>query len=299
MISATVLQLAVTGLALGAVYALIATGFYITHLTVDKVNFGQGDFVMVAAFLMLSTRAQGWPVLLGAPAVLAAMVALGALLERVAIKPLEGRRTSPVGVYAWILTTAGFAFIVQNIVELVYGKSTQYSPPLFSADRNAFIEVLGMRLAVEELLVIATAIAVAGLFYGFMFRSRWGKNIQAVAFNPDAAALLGIDTRSVKVVVFLVAAMLAGLAGILVGPLISVHPHMGLILTIKALVVAAIGGLSNPVGILVGGLLFGVAEAASNYADSSFGDLYPLVAAMIVIAARPSGLFAEGSTDVR
>ena len=132
-----------------------------------------------------------------------------------------------------------------------------------------------------------------------MFRSRWGKSILVVAFNPEAASLLGINTPSVKVGVFVIAAFLAGLAGVLIGPIVTVHPHMGLIFTIKALIVAAVGGFSNPVGILIGGLLFGVAEAASNYADSSFGDLYPLIAALIVIAWRPSGLLGERSADVR
>jgi len=299
MESTIVPQLMITGLALGAVYALVATGFYITHLTVDKVNFGQGDFVMVAAFLMLSTRSAAIPVMLAIPLVMAGMLLLGLILERVAIRPLDGRRSSNVGAFAWILTTAGVAFIVQNIVELVYGKSSQYSPPLFSSDRNALVHVFGMRLVVEELLVIATAMLVAALFYLFMFRSRWGKNIRAVAYNPDAAALLGIDTRMIKVAVFLVASLLAALAGVLIGPLVTVQPHMGLILTIKALVVAAVGGLSSPIGILAGGLLFGIAEAGSNYVDSTFGDLYPLVAAMLLVALKPSGLFGERAADVR
>ena len=296
---ATTVQLLISGLALGAVYALVATGFYITHLTVNKVNFGQGDFVMAAAFLLLSTRTAGWPLALGIPAVVAALAAIGWVLERVAIKPLERRRASPIGAYAWILTTAGVAFIIQNLAELIYGKSAQYSPPLFSQNRDAVIPVLGINFVAEEILVIVTAIAVVAAFYAFMFRSRWGKSISAVAFNPEAAALLGINTRWVKVAVFVIASVLAGLAGVLIGPLVTVHPHMGLIFTIKALIVAAVGGFSNPVGILAGGLLFGVAEAASNYADSNFGDLYPLIAAMFVIALRPSGLFGERSADVR
>ena len=143
---ATTVQLLISGLALGAVYVLVATGFYITHLTVNKVNFGQGDFVMAAAFLLLSTRTAGWPLALGIPAVVAALAAIGWVLERVAIKPLERRRASPIGAYAWILTTAGVAFIIQNLAELIYGKSAQYSPPLFSQNRDAVIPVLGINL---------------------------------------------------------------------------------------------------------------------------------------------------------
>ena len=105
--------------------------------------------------------------------------------------------------------------------------------------------------------------------------------------------------RGVVVLVFVLAALMAGISGVLVGPLVSVHPHMGLIFTIKALAVAAVGGFTNPVGILLGGLLFGVAEAFSNYWDSAFGDLYPLLFVMALLAFRPSGLFGERRADVR
>ena len=296
---ATTVQLLIGGLALGSIYALVALGLYITHLTVDRVNFGQGDFVMAAAFLLLTTRTAGLPLGVGILLVMAALGVMGWALERIAIRPLDRMRASPLGTYSWILTTAGVAFIVQNVIELVYGKSAQYSPPLFSDKRDVVVQVLGVGVVVEEILLIAVAIAVVAAFYVFMFKSRWGKNILAVAFNAETASLLGIDTRSIKVGVFIIAAVLAAVAGVLIGPLVTVHPHMGLIFTIKALIVAAVGGFSNPVGILVGGLLFGVAEAASNYADSSFGDLYPLIAALLVIAVKPSGLFGERSTDVR
>ena len=296
---ATTVQLLIGGLALGSIYALVALGLYITHLTVDRVNFCQGDFMMAAAFLLLTTRTTGLPLGVGIVLVMLALAGMGWALERIAIRPLDRMRRSPLGSYSWILTTAGVAFIVQNVIELIYGKSAQYSPPLFSDKRDVVVQVMGVGVVVEEVLLIAVAITVVAAFYAFMFKSRWGKNILAVAFNPETASLLGIDTRSIKVGVFVIAAVLAAIAGVLIGPLVTVHPHMGLIFTIKALIVAAVGGFSNPVGILVGALLFGVAEAASNYADSSFGDLYPLIAAMLVIAVKPSGLFGERSTDVR
>lgn len=297
---ATAVQLLVSGFALGAVYALVGLGLYITHLPVHKVNFGQGDFVMAAAFLMLTTRGTlGLSLPLAILAVLIAMAALGWMLQRVAILPLEGRRGSVVGSYAWILTTAGVALIVQNGIELVYGKSAQYSPPLFSAERDAVIRVAGINLVAEQLAIIVAAFVVVGLFHRFMFRTSSGQRIQVVAFNPEVAALLGINTRVVKVGVFVIGAVLAAVAGALIGPLVTVHPHMGLVFTIKGLIVAAVGGFGNPVGILLGGLLFGIAESASNYVDSGFGDLYPLVGALAVVAIRPSGLFGERSVDVR
>jgi branched-chain amino acid transport system permease protein len=299
MQSANIIQLLIGGLAMGAIYSLVATGLYITHLTTHRVNFGQGDFMMAAVFLTLATRKTDMPVIFSILLVLVALAIMGWLLDRIAIRPLDRQRASPIGAYGWILTTAGVALIVQNVIELIYGKSSQYSPPLFSDRRDNVVQFMGAGLFVEEILVIVTAFAVVAAFYWFMFRSTWGKNIQAVAFNPDAASLLGIHTGAVKVAVFIIASILAAVAGVLIGPLVSIHPHMGLIFTIKALIVAAVGGFSNPFGILVGGLLFGVAESTSNYLNSDFGDLYPLLAALAIIAVRPSGLFGERVADVR
>ena len=234
---ATTIQLLIGGLALGSIYALVALGLYITHLTVDRVNFGQGDFVMAAAFLLLTTRTAGLPLGVGIVLVMVALAVMGWALERIAIRPLDRMRTSPLGSYSWILTTAGVAFIVQNVIELVYGKSAQYSPPLFSDKRDVVVQVLGVGIVVEEILLIAVAITVVAAFYAFMFKSRWGKNILAVAFNPETASLLGIDTRSIKVGVFIIAAVMAAVAGVLIGPLVTVHPHMGLIFTDRKSVV--------------------------------------------------------------
>lgn len=292
-------QLVVSGMAMGALYTLVAKGLYITHLTTHRVNFGQGDFMMAAAFLAFASRGAHWPLWLALPAVLLALALMGLVLERVAIRPLEQRSGSGVGAYGWILTTAGIALIVQNAFELAFGKSAQYSPPLFSSRRDDVVQLLGARFFVEELLVIAVAVAVVAAFWVFMLRSRSGRAIRAVAFDPEAAMLLGIHTRAIKVGVFVLASLLAAVAGILLGPLMTISPTMGLVFTIKALIVAAIGGFSNPLGILIGGFAFGIAEALSNYVDSGFGDLYPLVLALVVIAVRPSGLFGERAADVR
>jgi branched-chain amino acid transport system permease protein len=299
MTSATFLQLVVGGLTMGSIYALVAKGLYITHLTTHRVNFGQGDYMMVAGFLMLGIRALGGNLLVAIAGTVIGLAIMGYLLERVAIRPLDRYRSSAIGAYGWILTTAGVALIFTNVVELVWGKSAQYSPPLFSERRDDVVEILGARFFIEELLVIVCAMVVVALFLWFMRRTRWGKAIEVVAFNPEAAQLLGIDTRAVKISVFVIASLLAAIAGVLIGPIVTLQPHIGLIFTIKALIVASVGGFANPLGILLGGFLFGIAESFSNYVDSQFGDVYPLLVALAIVAIRPSGLFGERSQDVR
>jgi len=295
----TYLQILVSGLAMGAIYTLTAKGLFIAHLATHKVNFGQGDFLMVGAFISMSLVVAEVPILVVLPLVLLALGLLGWGLERIAIRPLDRFGGQKVGAYSWILTTAGVALILQNIAELVWGKSAQYSPPLFSDGRDNIVEVAGVNFFLEEILVIIFAALVVVFFYYMLFRSKWGRAVYAVAFNPEAATLLGIDVRRTVILVFVLASLLAGISGLLVGPLITIHPHIGLMFTIKALAVAAIGGFSNPIGILIGGVFFGIAEAFSNYFDSSFGDLYPLLFILAFLIVRPSGLFGEARTDVR
>jgi branched-chain amino acid transport system permease protein len=292
------LQLLVSGIAMGAIYTLTAKGLFIAHLATHKLNFGQGDFLMVGSFLTMGMLLAGYSAVLAVIVVLIAMGLLGYILERVAIRPLD-RAGDQTGGYSWILTTAAIALILQNVVELVWGKSAQYSPALFSSKRDDVIQIFGVGIFAEEAAIIILAFLIVAAFYLFLFRSRWGKAVYAVAFNREAAALLGINVRGIVVLVFVLAALLAGISGILVGPLVSVNPHMGLVFTIKALAVASIGGFANPIGILAGGLLFGISEAFSNYWDSSFGDLYPLLVVLVLLAVKPAGLFGARVADVR
>ena len=295
---ANFLQLLVSGLAMGAIYTLTAKGLFIAHLATGRLNFAQGDFLMIGALLTLALRIAGVPV----PVVIAAVVLLlglgGWFLERGFIRPLDRLGFRGGGEYSWILTTAGAGLIVQNVAELVWGKSGQYSPPLFTRT-NEPVRFLGVGVYPEQLAVIAVSIAVVAGFYWFLFRTRWGKSIHAVAFNPDAALLLGIDVRRMVVLVFALASMLAGISGVLAGPVVSVYPQMGLVFTVKGLAVAAVGGFSNPVAILVGGVLFGLAESFSNYFNSQFGDLLPLVSVLALLIVRPEGLASARKATAR
>lgn len=295
---ANFLQLLTSGIAMGAIYILTAKGLFIAHLATHKLNFGQGDFLMVGAFLTMGMLVAGYSAVLSVIVVLIAMGLLGYVLERIAIRPLD-RAGDQTGGYSWVLTTAAIALILQNVVELVWGKSAQYSPALFSSKRDDVIQIFGVGIFAEEAAIIVVALLIVALFYLFLFKSRWGKAIFAVAFNREAAALLGINVRGTIVLVFVLAALLAGISGVLVGPIVSVNPHMGLVFTIKAMAVATIGGFANPVGILAGGLLFGISEAFSNYWDSKFGDLYPLLFVLVLLAVKPGGLFGARIADVR
>jgi branched-chain amino acid transport system permease protein len=293
------LEITLSGIAMGAIYTLSAQGLLVTYLAAHRMNFGQGDFLMVAAFLSMSLLLAGVPVVVVLIAVAAALAVLGVLLERIAIRPLDRKRRLGGATHAWILTTMGFALVLQNITTLVWGRSSHYSPPLFSAGRDSVVTIAGVSLYREEIAVVVAALVAVGLFYALLMRSGTGKAIRVVAFDPDTAALLGIDVKRTLVIAFVLASLLAAVSGVLIGPLVTVQPAMGLVLTIKALAVASIGGFANPLGVLVGGLLFGVVEGVSNYADSAFGDLYPLLMVLALLMVRPAGLFGQSITDIR
>jgi branched-chain amino acid transport system permease protein len=231
--------------------------------------------------------------------VLILMAGLGAALERVAIRPLSGQAAGSAGSLAWILTTLGFGMLIQNTVTLVWGKSSFYSPPLFSSEGKRVVTVLGAGFYVEELLVAGVALAAVAALYYVLFRTKAGKNIAAVAFDKSTAALLGIDVRRTVMLSFVLMALLAATAGILAGPITTVQAHMGLLFILKGFAVVSIGGFANPLGILIAGLGFGVVEGVSNYVDSQFGDLYPFIIVLVALIVRPSGLFGERRADVR
>jgi len=300
MISGTnFIQLLFSGLAMGAIYALTAKGLFIAHLATTRMNFGQGEFLMIAAYLSMALILAGVPVVVSTIVVIAVLGLLGWALERLALRPLDRFKSLAGGQYSWVLTTMGVALIIQNVATLVWGKSSQYSPPLFSESRSNVVKVFGVGVFVEELVVIVTALVVVAFFYWILFRTRQGRAIHAVAFNPEAATLLGVDVRRTVTLVFVLAAVLAGISGILVGPIVTVQPHMGLVFTVKAFAVASLGGFTNPLGVLAGALIFGITESFSNYFNSKFGDLFPLLIVLVLLVLKPSGLFGEAKADVR
>ena len=292
-------QVLVTGIAAGSIYTLMGMGLFITYLTTKALNFGQGDFLMIAAFLSMSLAMAGVPVMAAVPVVFMATAALGILLERVAIRPLSTAIAGSAGSLAWILTTLGFGMLLQNTATMVWGKSSFYSPPLFSSGEKKVVNLFGAGFYLEELVVAGVALLVLAALYWFLFRTRAGKEIAAVAFDKPTAALLGINVRRTVIISYVMMALLAATSGVLAGPITTVQAHMGILFILKGFAVVSIGGFVNPVGILIGGLGFGIMEGLSNYVDSQFGDLYPYIIVLTFLIVRPSGLFGEARTDVR
>jgi branched-chain amino acid transport system permease protein len=287
MSAETIIQVLVSGIAVGSIYVLVAQGFYITWRTSVTLNFGQGDFLMFGAFVALSFLRAGVPVLLTAVLVVACLGVLGAVLERVAIRPVMKAGHAAL---TWAFTTLGVGVIVQNAAISMWGNSSQNFPPLFGG-KLELLRLGGVGVYAAELVIIVLSTAIMLAYLWLLRRTLVGKALAAVAFSGDTAALFGISVRRMHMLSYVIASVLAGICGLLLGPISVVHPFIGLNFALKGTAAAILGGFSSPLGIWVGGLLLGVVELSSNLVSSQFGDLYPFLVIVLVLVFRPSGLF--------
>jgi len=296
MSSSDIIQLLLSGIAMGGIYTLLAKGMFITYAANRALNFGQGDLLTLAAFMGMSAVLAGVPVFVAIIAVAIFIGCIGVGVERLVIRPLKSRGVHNVG---WILTTMGVGMILQNFISIWWGKSRFTSPPLFSVGENKVIHIFGAGVYAEELIIAVVSLLIIGILYYFLYRTPWGRNLSVVTYNEETAALLGIDARRTVFISYMLMGILTAIAGLMVGPVTVVHSHMGFIFMIKAFAVLAVGGFANPLGILIVGFIFGIGEAFGNFYNSAFGDLYPFIAVFLVLIIKPTGLFGERMTDVR
>jgi len=276
-------QLIVTGLAVGAIYALIGLGFVIIHNASNVVNLAQGEFVMVSGMSAAALTALGFNLLLSILLSLIISVFVGFVIEFFVI-----RRRSHSPPLILMLLTLGVDIVIRGIALLIWDKEDHASPPLLDGDFRAF----GIVLEWQYILIIG-AMALAFLSTGWFFRgTRTGRASLAASNNALAARLCGIRITSVVRLSFCISALLSGLAGVLITPVTFIAYDVGIDLAVKGFAAAIVGGLSNPRGAVVGGLMFGVIEALSaGYISSQYKDALVLVFFIAVLLIFPNGLF--------
>ncbi|WP_139488578.1 branched-chain amino acid ABC transporter permease [Brevibacillus dissolubilis] len=288
------LQAIVSGLIVGSIYAIIAQGYYITYITTRTMNFGQGDFLMVGSLLgltslttMMAAGINPLVALLITMIVISGLTAiLGWGLERIAIRPLNNNFMS----IAWILSTVAVSMMLRNIAMLIWGRNVIPFPSPFG---NEVLRFAGVGITMHELFVAVCAILIMACLFIFLKKSMLGKALAAVAFNPDAASLMGINPRMMAILAFALSSVLAGIGGILVGPITNTAFYMGATLGLKAFAAAIIGGLDNPMGILIGGLLLGVIEQVIALGDSAYKDASAFLLILLVLIFMPQGLMGK------
>ena len=284
-------QLILNGLAMGAVYALVALGLLQIFNAVRIVNFAQGQLLMVGAFLGIATVVQAeLPAWAAYPVTLLAMAALGLAFMWVAWYPLRGKPFHLV-----ILTTIAIGIILENAVLIVFGPLPQSLPSPFD---TMPLQLGPVTLSKHVLFIFAATAVLLLAQWWFMSRTNFGRMVRATSMDMDMARLVGVRVRTTVSVAFMLGAMLAGAAGLLVAPMFLAEPAMGGALGLKAFVVCVIGGFGSLYGAVAAGLLLGVVETlAAGYLSSDFRDVISFLVMVGFLFLRPQGLFGERVTE--
>lgn len=290
MDTAILIDIVKSGLVLGALYALMATGLSLVWTTLGIFNFAHGAFIALGAYLawqFSSTDAWGLPMV---PAILLSsvvMFAIGALLHFLLVKPFERRQDI---VLISVISTLAGAVILENGLQLIWGARSKQIPSL----ADGAVEFGALSLRNSELLLMALVLAILLCVGMFLRYSRPGRSMRAVAQNQDAAALLGLNVPLYFSMVFGIAALTAGLAGVFVGTLRFMSPSMGSEPLMKALIVVIFGGVARFSSPIYAALIIGQIEAFSVYFVGLYWAPAVLFFTMIVVLLfKPEGLFGK------
>lgn len=300
------LQAVLSGLCVGGAYALVALGFSVTFTTTKTLNFSHGEFVTAGAFIGMSVLflAVGRPLtatsfgdaepggaaqLMALVGALGVMGLLGWLLYAVGVRPFAGRPGM-----AWVMSTLGFGVILQSIGLAIWGPKPVVVP---SPVGDQVLRFIGVGVRPQELLTLGVAVVVMVGFDHVMNRTMLGKAMRAVAANGSVASLMGINTKAIMVIAFVVSSALAGLSGFLLAPIAQASLYMGLMVGLKGFSGAMIGGLNNPRGCVIGGFALGVIESLVNLWQAQWREVAIFALVILVLALRPTGLFGSRAVE--
>jgi branched-chain amino acid transport system permease protein len=283
-----VLQLIVSGLANGCVYGLIAMGFVLIYKATEAVNFAQGDFMMLGAFICLgltNSQFMGLPFLLAAPLAILIMGAFGYALDLVVVRRMSGQSQIAV-----IILTIALGFVLRFVAGLIWGhQPLSLESPIAGRD----IRFGGLVLGLDEIAVIAVTVLMTFVLWLYFNRTKLGVAMQASSQNQLAAYYMGIPVKRVQSLVWALAGMVAAVAGILFASKGAIDPSVGL-LGIKAFAAAVIGGFGSLPGALVGGLIVGLIEPfASRYIAAGYSQIMPYLLLFLILVFRPHGILAQ------
>lgn len=295
------LQQLVNGLAVGGIYALVALGYTMVYGVLKLINFAHGDLFTIGAYLgltlLVSCKLAGmlhpfWAVGLVFLMVALLVALIGFLLERTAYRPLR-----QAGRLSAVVSALGASIFFQNAVMLIYGARFYVYPDYLRPDFT--VRMLGLDVPGVRLLVIAASVLLMLGLSAFIQRTRTGAAIRAVAIDPGAAQLMGINVDRIIALVFLIGPGLGGAAGLMVGIYYGqIDFTMGWSYGLKAFTAAILGGIGNIPGAMLGGFLLGVIEAlAAGYIAIAWKDAIAFLVLILILIIRPTGILGERTAD--
>jgi branched-chain amino acid transport system permease protein len=280
-------QLLIQGLAIGAIYGLLALGFVLVINAVNILNFAQGEFLMVGAFIGLTlSSVKGMPfigVLLGVVAITAL---LGIAFDRVVYRPMRSGEFS-----THLISTLAAAIIMRNVAQNIWGpEAHSYYEPF----NQKVFHVGSLLVNPQHLLIFAVTLVLVVLLYLLFFKTGLGRIMRATAQDRDTAQLIGVRVDRVGTITFGLASAIGGLSGVLVAPLFLVDLNVGFMAALKAFVATIIGGWGSIPGALAGGLFVGLVEVfATHLVSSDYKDTAAFGVLMLFLIFRPAGMFSE------
>lgn len=284
--SAQFMQYLLTGLTVGAIYALVALGFSIIFNASHVINFAQGEFVMIGGMATASLLAAGVPYPLAIVLAVAAAALVGLALEKFAIEPARD-----ASVVTLIIITIGASIFLRGAASLIWDKNLHGLRP-FTGDKP--ISIAGATILPQSLWVLGVTLAIVLALSWFFGRTLLGKAMLATSHNRLAAQLVGINVRMMLFLSFGLSAALGAIAGILIAPITTTSYDIGVMLGLKGFAAAILGGLGSGIGAVVGGLVLGIAETMSaGYLSSAYKDAIAFVIMLVVLFFMPSGLFGS------
>ena len=295
------LQQLINGLALGSILALIALGYTMVYGILRFINFAHGDVFMLGAFagFYLAPKIATFvplPSVAGALIIfglsMAICAALGVMIERLAYKPLRKRPKLTV-----LITAIGVSLFIEYAGQFFFGAANKKFPDILPA--WPVTKVMGLSVNSNQLIVLAVTVLLLLGLRCIVMKTRMGRAMRAVSFNPEAAALMGVNTDIVISFTFALGSALAAAAGILYAinyP--SIDPLMGIMPGLKAFVAAVLGGIGNLPGAALGGIIIGVTETlVSGYISSTYRDAIAFAILIVILLVKPSGLLGKKEVE--
>jgi branched-chain amino acid transport system permease protein len=284
-----ILQLALSGLSIGSIYALVALALVLPFKASGVVNFAQGEVVTFGAYLALILSGLGLPYLAVVPLVLIGAAALGMVMERLLIRPIVHGPE-----FTLVIVTFAIGLIIKAAIRLHWQDNTFTLDAPFVGPPIA-LGVLRLNPA-YLVFIVSTVVVVAALFVFFGY-SKFGKAMRATALDPIAARLMGVRIGSVFSAAWALSTMLGAFVGLLLAPVIGINPEIGHLI-LKGLVAAVIGGFSSLGGAVFGGLLLGLLESyAGLFFGATFKNLVPFAVLILLLLIRPQGLAGASSSQ--
>jgi branched-chain amino acid transport system permease protein len=284
-------QYLLSGLANGAIYALIGFGFAVIYNATGIINFAQGEFVMLGGMLTLFFIS-----LLNLPLVAAVVLAIivstvvGFVFERLAISPLKD--ATPLNL---VIITIGASILIRGIAMIAWGKDT-YNVPSFTG--NDPIELAGATILPQHVWIFVITLLIIFASRLFFNYSIVGKAMRACSYNSQAASLVGIDVRKMVLLSFGISAAVGSMAGIIIAPLTMTSYDVGVMLGLKGFCAAIIGGMGSGGGTIVGGLILGILESlGAGLISASYKDAIVFIVLLLILFVRPEGVFKKKETE--